>query len=302
MSDSAPLKVATRKSLLALAQSRAWMAALKAKTGVEIEEVQVTTTGDRVQDRQLIEIGGKGLFIKEIEEAMLAGEADAAVHSMKDVPAALAPGLVIACVPLREDPRDVIHTRTGCSFAELPAGSKVGTGSLRRSVQLKALRPDLEFVPIRGNIDTRLRRVSEGVVDAVVLAYAGLRRIGRGEAATQVFSTAECLPAVGQGALAIEIRQSDARSTALVRALDDVETSVMTAAERGVLEAVEGNCQIPVAAHAERQGDELLLRALLAEPDGSRLRRREERVVWPATNEAARTLGYKLGQALRLQP
>jgi hydroxymethylbilane synthase len=302
MSDSAPLKVATRKSLLALAQSRAWMAALKAKTGVEIEEVQVTTTGDRVQDRQLIEIGGKGLFIKEIEEAMLAGEADAAVHSMKDVPAALAPGLVIACVPLREDPRDVIHTRTGCSFAELPAGSKVGTGSLRRSVQLKALRPDLEFVPIRGNIDTRLRRVSEGVVDAVVLAYAGLRRIGRGEAATQVFSTAECLPAVGQGALAIEIRQSDARSTALVRALDDVETSLMTAAERGVLEAVEGNCQIPVAAHAERQGDELLLRALLAEPDGSRLRRREERVAWPATNEAARTLGYKLGQALRLQP
>ncbi|MET0414119.1 MAG: hydroxymethylbilane synthase [Polyangiaceae bacterium] len=302
MSDSAPLKVATRKSLLALAQSRAWMAALKAKTGIEVEEVQVTTTGDRVQDRQLIEIGGKGLFIKEIEEAMLAGEADAAVHSMKDVPAALAPGLVIACVPLREDPRDVIHTRTGCSFAELPSGSKVGTGSLRRSVQLKALRPDLEFVPIRGNIDTRLRRVTEGVVDAVVLAYAGLRRIGRGEAATQVFSTAECLPAVGQGALAIEIRQSDARSTALVRALDDVETALMTAAERGVLEAVEGNCQIPVAAYAERQGDELLLRALLAEPDGSRLRRREERVAWPATNAAARTLGYRLGQALRIQP
>lgn len=302
MSDSAPLKVATRKSLLALAQSRAWMAALKAKTGVEIEEVQVTTTGDRVQDRQLIEIGGKGLFIKEIEEAMLAGQADAAVHSMKDVPAALAPGLVIACVPLREDPRDVIHTRTGCSFAELPPGSKVGTGSLRRAVQLKALRPELEFVPIRGNIDTRLRRVTEGVVDAVVLAYAGLRRIGRGEAATQVFSTSECLPAVGQGALAIEIRQSDERSHALVRALDDIDTALTTAAERGVLEAVEGNCQIPVAAYAERQDGELLLRALLAEPDGSRLRRREERAAWPATTEAARTLGYKLGQALRTQP
>jgi len=300
--SGAPLKVATRKSLLALAQSRAWMASLKARTGVEIEEVQITTTGDRVQDRQLIEIGGKGLFIKEIEEAMLAGEADAAVHSMKDVPAALAPGLVIACVPLREDPRDVIHTRTGCSFFELPAGAKVGTGSLRRSVQLKALRPDLEFVPIRGNIDTRLRRVTEGVVDAVVLAYAGLRRIGRGEAATQVFSTAECLPAVGQGALAIEIRAGDERSTALVRSLDDADTARTTAAERGVLEAVEGNCQIPVAAHAERHGDELLLRALLAEPDGSRLRRREERVPWPATNEASHTLGYKLGQALRNQP
>lgn len=300
--SGASLKVATRKSLLALAQSRAWMAALKAKTGVEIEEVQVTTTGDRVQDRQLIEIGGKGLFIKEIEEAMLAGEADAAVHSMKDVPAALAPGLVIACVPVREDPRDVIHTRTGCSFAELPAGSKVGTGSLRRLVQLRALRPDLEFVPIRGNIDTRLRRVTEGVVDAVVLAYAGLRRIGRAEAATQVFSTAECLPAVGQGALAIEIRAGDERSTALVLALDDADTARTTAVERGVLEAVEGNCQIPVAAHAERHGGELLVRALLAEPDGSRLRRREERVAWPETNEAARTLGYKLGQALRIQP
>jgi hydroxymethylbilane synthase len=296
------IKVATRKSLLALAQSRAWMAELKAKTGIEIEEVLVTTTGDRIQDRQLIELGGKGLFIKEIEEAMLAGQADAAVHSMKDVPAALAPGLGIACVPLREDPRDVIHTRDGRTFAELPAGSKVGTGSLRRSVQLRALRPDLEFVPIRGNIDTRLRRVAEGVVDAVVLAYAGLRRIGRGSEATQVFSPEECLPAVGQGALAIEIRADDKITAELVRTLDDPSTAVTTAAERGVLEAVEGNCQIPVAAHAQREGDELRLRALLAEPDGSRLRRRELRAPWPGSAESARTLGYKLGQALRGDP
>jgi hydroxymethylbilane synthase len=296
------LKVATRKSLLALAQSRAWMAELAAKTGVEITEVLVTTTGDRIQDRQLIEMGGKGLFIKEIEESLLAKEADVAVHSMKDVPSALAAGLRIACVPLREDPRDVIHTRSGCSFAELPSGAKVGTGSLRRSVQLRALRPDLEFVPIRGNIDTRLRRVAEGVVDAVVLAYAGLRRIDRAGEATQVFSSNECLPAVGQGALAIEIRADDWTAAELVGSLNDPDTAVGTAAERGVLEAVEGNCQIPVAAYAERQGPELWLRALLAEPDGTRLRRREQRAAWPASADAARTLGYKLGHALRSDP
>jgi hydroxymethylbilane synthase len=296
------LKVATRKSLLALAQSRAWMAELKAKTGIEIAEVLVTTTGDKIQDRQLIEMGGKGLFIKEIEEALLSKEADVAVHSMKDVPAALAPGLGIACVPVREDPRDVIHTRAGCSFAELPAGAKVGTGSLRRAVQLRALRPDLEFVPIRGNIDTRLKRVSEGVVDAVVLAYAGLRRIGRADEATEVFSSSVCLPAVGQGALAIEIRSDDALAARLVATLDDSDTAIGTAAERGLLEAVEGNCQIPVAAFAERQGGEMWLRAMLAEPDGSRLRRREQRSAWPSSSEAARTIGYKLGQALRGDP
>lgn len=296
------VRVATRKSLLALSQSRAWMQALRDKTGVLIEEVQVTTTGDRIQDRPLTEMGGKGLFIKEIEESLLCGQADVAVHSMKDVPAELAPGLSIACVPLREDPRDVIHTRSGCRFEELPSGAKVGTGSLRRSVQLRALRPDLEFVPIRGNIDTRLRRVSEGVVDAVVLAFAGLRRIGRAEAATEVFAPELCLPAVGQGALAIEVRSGDARVAALVASLDDPDTAIAAASERGVLEAVEGNCQIPVAAYAERQGDELWLRALLAEPDGTRLRKNERRAPWPKDAAAAHALGYGLGDALRKTP
>lgn len=296
------VRVATRKSLLALSQSRAWMQALRDKTGVLIEEVQVTTTGDRIQDRPLTEMGGKGLFIKEIEESLLCGQADVAVHSMKDVPAELAPGLSIACVPLREDPRDVIHTRSGCRFEELPSGAKVGTGSLRRSVQLRALRPDLEFVPIRGNIDTRLRRVSEGVVDAVVLAFAGLRRIGRAEAATEVFAPELCLPAVGQGALAIEVRSGDARVAALVASLDDPDTAIAAAGERGVLEAVEGNCQIPVAAYAERQGDELWLRALLAEPDGTRLRKNERRAPWPKDAAAAHALGYGLGDALRKTP
>src|SRR5687767_14194376 len=173
--------VATRKSALALAQSRAWMAELRQKARVETRELLVTTTGDRIVDRPLNEIGGKALFLKEIEEALLAGQADLAVHSLKDVPAQLAPGLIIGCVPKREDPRDAIKTRTGCFFRDLPSGAKVGTSSLRRTVQLKAVRPDLDYVPLRGNIDTRLRRCEEGVIDAVVLAYAGLRRIGRGD-------------------------------------------------------------------------------------------------------------------------
>jgi hydroxymethylbilane synthase len=296
------LRVATRKSALALAQARAWMNALKARTGVEIAEVLVTTTGDRIQDRPLQEVGGKGLFIKEIEEAILREQADAAVHSFKDVPAELASGLVIACVPEREDPRDVLYTSSGKSFEQLPAGARVGTGSLRRTVQLSALRPELEFVPIRGNIDTRLRRCDEGVVDAVVLAYAGLRRLGRADAATYVFAPEVCLPAVGQGALAIEIRAGDATRAELVGVLDHRDTALAAACERGLLQAVEGSCQVPVAGFAERQGNELWLRGMLAEPNGSRLRRREQRCPWPVDFESARTIGFTLGQALRLAP
>jgi hydroxymethylbilane synthase len=294
------LIVATRKSALALTQSRQFIAELQARhPGLEIEELHVTTTGDRVQDRALSEVGGKGLFIKEIEEALLDRRADLAVHSMKDVPAELAPELAIACVPPREDPRDVVVTRSGCLFHELPAGAKIGTSSLRRRVQLAASRPDLEIVPLRGNVDTRLRRVGEGAVDAVVLAAAGLRRLGLAERASELLDPAECLPAIGQGALAIEIRAEDRALVELLAPLSDPETAIAVAAERGVMLAVEGSCQIPVAAHATREDGRLSLRAMLAEPDGSRLRRQALSTAWPADEAEAHRLGVELGTELR---
>jgi hydroxymethylbilane synthase len=299
MSGRRKVIVATRKSALALAQSRAWMAALREQVQVETEELLVTTTGDKIQDRPLNEMGGKGLFLKEIEEALLAGQADLAIHSLKDVPAQLATGLIIGCVPKREDPRDAIKTRSGCFFRDLPSGAKVGTSSLRRTVQLRAVRPDLDYVPLRGNIDTRLKRCDEGVIDAVVLAYAGLRRIGRADEVTELLSPDVCLPAVGQGALGIEIRAEDEGILSLVAELEDMETAIATASERGVLVAVDGSCQVPVAAHAEHIGDELWLRALLAEPDGSNLRRQELRCPWPETLQRAQEAGAAVGRALR---
>jgi hydroxymethylbilane synthase len=292
------LTVATRKSPLALAQARAWLRSLESPE-LEIVELHVTTTGDRIQDRALSEVGGKGLFIKEIEEALLDKRADIAIHSLKDVPAELAPGLSIACVPPREDPRDVIFTAGGSSFLELPRGAKVGTSSLRRMVQLRAARPDLEFVPIRGNVDTRLRRCEEGVVDAVVLAFAGLKRLGLAERATVVIEPELCLPAIGQGALAIECRSDDASTKALLAPHEDVETARLVAAERGVMHAVEGNCQIPVAGYAIREHDGIWLRAMLAEADGSHLRRRELRAAWPSSVAAAFELGVALGTELK---
>lgn len=291
--------VATRRSALALAQSRAFRARFEEVTGAPTGELEVVTTGDRVQDVPLSNIGGKGLFVKEIEEALLDGRADFAVHSMKDVPALLEPSLVIDCIPVREDPRDVIVTRAGCRFEDLPAGSKVGTSSLRRTVMLRRARPDLEFVPVRGNVDTRLRKCTEGVVDAVVLAYAGLRRLGLGDRATQVLDPSSCLPAVGQGALAIERRANDDGTAALLARLNHAETAIAVAAERGVMTAVEGSCQVPVAAYAVREDGDIFLRAMLAEADGTRARFGEKRAPFPAESAAAFELGAALGRELK---
>ncbi len=294
------LVLATRKSALALAQARAFVAELVARhPGLEVEELHVTTTGDRVQDRALSEVGGKGVFIKEIEEALLDGRADFAVHSLKDVPAELAPELSLACVPRREDARDVLITASGRPFAELPAASRIGTSSLRRRVQLASWRKDVEILPLRGNVDTRLRRLREGVVDAIVLARAGLVRLGLAHETTELLDADRCLPAIGQGALAIETRARDASVAELLAALDDAETRTAVFAERGVMLAVEGSCQIPVAAHALRDGEELWLRAFLAEPDGSRARRDELRVKWPRDAQAAHAIGVELGSRLK---
>ena len=294
------LTIATRRSQLALAQMRAWAQGFVDRyPGWTYEEVHVTTTGDRVQDRALNAIGGKGLFIKEVEEALLAQRAAVAVHSMKDVPAELAPSLVIGCVPEREDPRDVLVTRTGCALSELPSGSRVGTSSLRRSVQLRDHRPDLEIVPLRGNVDTRLRKCREGEVDAIVLARAGLVRLGLAEHATEILDPSIVLPAVGQGALAIERREADGQLAEMLAAISHPDTATSVAAERGVMLAVEGSCQIPVAAFAEREGSEMWLRGLLAEADGSRLRRDDVRLPWPRTEQDAHQVGVELGRSLK---
>ena len=242
---------ATRKSPLALAQCRAFVAVLqKAHPELTFEELQVVTTGDRVQDRALSEIGGKGLFIKEIEEALLDGSADFAVHSSKDVPPDLAPSLSVECFPERADARDVIVTRSGLGFDALPPGSTVGTSSLRRRIQLSALRPDLVFSVLRGNVDTRIRKCRAGEVEAIVLARAGMQRLGIEHEASEVLSPERSLPAVGQGALAVEQRSDDAEVRALLAPASHPETKIAVLAERGVMRAVEGNCQTPVAAYA----------------------------------------------------
>ncbi|MBL9027604.1 MAG: hydroxymethylbilane synthase [Myxococcales bacterium] len=294
------MTLATRKSALALAQSRAFAARLvAAHTGLAIEELQLTTSGDRFAQERLQDIGGKGLFVKELEEALYDGRADFAVHSIKDVPAELAPGLVLACVPEREDPRDVLVSRGGKKLSELPRGARVGTSSMRRALCLQAARPDLVIEPLRGNVDTRLRKATEGELDAVVLALAGLRRLGLADKATEVLDVGVSLPAIGQGALGIECRAEDDRVRGLLAKLAHSETSVCVAAERAFMAAVGGSCRLPVAAHATREDSEIHLRAFVADADGSRVRRGERRASFPATDAEAHRLGADLGAELR---
>ncbi|WP_437837513.1 hydroxymethylbilane synthase [Sorangium sp. So ce1153] len=294
------LTLATRRSALALAQSRAFARSLEAAVpDLSLRELEVVTSGDRTQDRSLQDIGGKGLFIKELEEALLDRRADFAVHSIKDVPAEIAPALCLACIPAREDPRDALVTRSGAPLADLPAGARVGTSSLRRAVALREARPDLVIEPVRGNVDTRLRKVSDGAFDAIVLALAGLKRLGLADRATEVLSPEVSLPAIGQGALGIECRTDDESVRDVLSALVDAETTTCVTAERAVMAAVEGSCRTPVAAYAVRDGGALWLRALLAEPDGTRLRKAERRVAWPGDAREAARLGADLGAELK---
>lgn len=292
--------VATRKSELALAQCRQFLARLVERhPHVEIEELHVVTTGDKIVDRPLADIGGKGLFLKEIEEKLLDGSADIAVHSMKDVPPDLHEGLMIACIPEREDPRDVLVTTQGIPLAEVPEGATLGTSSLRRALQLKRLRPDLRVEPIRGNVGTRIKKCREGVVDVTVLARAGINRLGLEKEISETLSPEQCLPAVGQGALAIEVRSEATELRDLLLTMQHEETALRTYAERGVMTAVEGDCKTPVAAYALKQGSEIWLRGILAEQDGSRVRELEVRAPWPVEREAAHQLGFELGLRLK---
>jgi len=293
------LVYATRRSALALAQCRAFCARLKeARPDVELVEEQVVTSGDRIQDRPLSEVGGKGLFVKEIEEALLERRADFAVHSIKDVPGFVPAGLALVCVPLRADARDVLVSPKHGTLAALPRGARVGTSSLRRAVSLRRARPDLDLLPVRGNVDTRLRKVDAGDYDAIVLARAGLVRLGIEGRATEVLSPEQSLPAVEQGALGIECRADDTATREVLAAMHDPESATCVAAERGVLVALEGDCKTPIAAYAAREDGRLRLRAFVAEPDGSRLREADRMFTWPAGEDEAHALGLEMGRGL----
>jgi hydroxymethylbilane synthase len=289
------LVIGTRGSALARWQAAHVARALvAAHPGLEIEERILVTEGDRVQTGAVIELGGKGVWVKEIEDALLAGTIDLAVHSLKDVPAELAPGLALVAIPERADPRDALVSRSGAGLAALPAGSRVGTSSLRRVCQVRAARADLRVELLRGNVDTRLRKVAEGVVDAGILACAGLDRLGVADRITERLSIDQMLPAIGQGALALEARADDARLVSLARALADPTAEVTVAAERALLAGLGVGCRTPVAGHAVLRGGQVLLRGLVGRPDASEML--HEEVSGPPAQAAA--LGTELARRL----
>jgi hydroxymethylbilane synthase len=268
------LRVGTRASALARAQTALVTAALERRhPGLQVETVLIRTSGDRANAAIAVEApaGLKGLFVKEIEEALTAGEIDAGVHSMKDLPAGLAPGLVLGAVPARAPAHDVLVGARDGGLRGLPAGARIGTSSVRRRAQLLARRRDLEIVPMRGNVDTRLRRWHEGVVDALVLAAAGLARLGIDEPAAMALPVEEFVPAVGQGALALECRSDDAHVRALLAAIEEPAAAIAVAAERAFLLTIGGDCNTPIAAHAVRTGRRITLRALVTDLEGRRL-------------------------------
>jgi len=268
------VRIATRRSALAKWQANHVASLLRdQEPGLEVRLLELMTRGDKILDVPLAEVGGKGLFVKEIEDALLRGDAEVAVHSMKDLPAELAPGLTIAATPVREDPRDALVSR-GKRLDELPEGARVGTASLRRAAQLRAARPDLRVENIRGNVQTRLRKVEEGF-DAVVLAYAGLRRLGLADKVVQVFTVEEMLPAVAQGALAIEARADDPATLRRLAPLDDAATRTQVEAERGLMRRLQGGCQVPLAGHATVRDGTVTLRALVSSTDGTKVVRGE---------------------------
>jgi hydroxymethylbilane synthase len=269
---SVALRIGTRGSLLALAQATMVRARLAAAHGLALERIDIRiikTTGDSVQNRPLSEIGGKGLFTKEIEEALASGAVDIAVHSAKDMPTALPPGMIIAAVLPREDPRDVFISHKASTLRELPQGAVVGTASLRRQALVKRLRPDLAVVSFRGNVETRLRKLADGEVDATLLALAGLKRLGVADVATETLSAEAFLPAVGQGIVAIEARERDTATRNLLNAIDHAPSMTALRGERAFLTVLDGSCRTPIAGHATVEGARMRFRGLIARPDGS---------------------------------
>ena len=291
----AVLKIGTRQSLLALWQSNHIAACLRKQyPDCEIVMKKIVTKGDRILDDPLAQIGGKGLFTKEIEEDLLSGEVDLAVHSLKDMPTVLPEGLCLTAITERANVGDAFVSNKYNSFAELPLGAVVGTSSLRRKAQLLAARPDLTIRDLRGNVDTRLRKLDEGLYDAIILAAAGLERLGHGDRIKAVIPSSVCLPAVGQGALAIECRTNDAEVRQMLDFLNDAPTVYATNAERAFLGLLEGGCQVPIGVHADVEGDKIKIEAIIAALDGSTVLR--DTVEGPASDAVA--LGQALGRKM----
>jgi len=293
------LRIGTRGSPLALVQAhhvRDQLVQMHAGlTPEQVDIVEIRTSGDRIQDRPLADAGGKGLFTKEIEEALYDGSIDIAVHSMKDMPTALPPGLVIPCLLPREDPRDAFLSLRWTSLAALPPGAVLGTSSLRRKAQLLHKRPDLSIIDFRGNVNTRLRKLEEGVAAATLLAFAGLRRLGMADRATAVLEVDDLLPAVAQGAIGVECRADDDGAHRLLAPLADTVTTHCVDAERALLAVLDGSCRTPIAALATMQGEDIALTALIVSPDGQTLYRTERR--GPARD--ALRIGRDAGEELR---
>jgi hydroxymethylbilane synthase len=288
------LKLGTRGSALALWQANWVKTELERRwSGLEVELVTIKTTGDRILSIPLAEVGGKGLFTKEIDEALLGGRIDLAVHSLKDIPFQLPPGIEFGAIPEREDPRDVFIS-SGRKLEELSIGSRIGTSSLRRQVQLLHRFPSLKPVTLRGNVDTRLKKLAAGEFDGIVLAAAGLRRLGYEHLATQILDEDMMLPAIGQGALGIVCRAEDSGAWVRLAALDHRPTRVAVTAERGLLAALEGSCKVPVAGHARLEGDRITLRGLVANLSGTHV------IADQISGDAARAaeLGASLGELL----
>jgi len=307
------VRIGARGSKLSLAQAGHMQRRIAAALGADPEDaaavaqvaplVVITTTGDKVQDRRLLEIGGKGLFTKEIEEALIDGRIDCAIHSMKDVPAELPPGLCIAAIPEREDPRDAFLSAKAATLEALPQGAILGTASLRRQAQSLHVRPDLDVQMLRGNVDTRLGKLDAGAADAILLAYAGLRRLGLGERATSLIDPTDRPPAPGQGALAVETREAD-RDAAWVQAIRHAPSAIAVAAERGALAALEGSCKTAIGAHAWFEGAHLKLVVEALSSDGrARFRHAGEADLTELADAetSARALGLSLGLAVKAE-
>ncbi|MCW5612007.1 MAG: hydroxymethylbilane synthase [Rubrivivax sp.] len=296
----APIVIATRESRLALWQAHHVRDALVARFGVAVELLGMTTRGDQILDRALSKVGGKGLFVKELETALEEGRAHLAVHSLKDVPMDLPPGFVLAAVWEREDPRDAFVSPRYASLAELPPGAVVGTSSLRRVVQLLAVRPDLRIEPLRGNLDTRLRKLDDGGFDAIVLAAAGLKRLGLGERIRATFEPVQMIPAAGQGALGLEVREDASALRELLAQTSHRPTFLAAQAERAVSRALGGSCSMPLAAHATWQGGRLHLDAALGDGETPTRPLLKTTFAEAVADEAgARALGERAAAALR---
>jgi hydroxymethylbilane synthase len=288
------LRIGTRGSALALWQANHVGGRLAELHGVQSELVRIRTSGDRFLTGSVALVGTKGVFIKELEDALLAGTIDLAVHSMKDVPTEIPGGLAFPAITRREDPRDCLVSHSGLRLGDLPVGARVGTSSLRRQAQLRHHRPDLQLLDLRGNVDTRLKKVAAGDFDAIVLAVAGVKRLGASDKVTEILTTELMLPAVGQGALGIETRSADRETANLVASLDDAETRACVTAERALLHELEGGCQVPLGALARLEGDDLLLEACVFSPDGTDFVRREFR----GSAKEPDSVGKHLGQIL----